>query len=106
MLAKTLLRMDVMCVTLCSVNDAEMRTVFVGVLQIVLSHSRLLEQWRHRAAGGQMEARRVLAEMLTPSGMPIDSQLLVSAKIFQINEIIIYCVLSFSIPTLKKKISS
>ena len=35
---------------------------------MALSHSRLLEQWRSRAAISQNEARRVLAEMLTPSG--------------------------------------
>ncbi|KAJ1146076.1 hypothetical protein NDU88_012358 [Pleurodeles waltl] len=32
------------------------------------SYSRLIQQWRERASRGQAEARRVLAEMLTPSG--------------------------------------
>ena len=32
------------------------------------SHKLLLQQWRDRARSGQAEARRVLAEMLTPSG--------------------------------------
>lgn len=32
------------------------------------SYSRLTQQWRERASTGQAEARRVLAEMLTPSG--------------------------------------
>lgn len=35
---------------------------------MVLTHSKLLEAWRARAKLGQREARRVLAEMLTPSG--------------------------------------
>ncbi|XP_023239006.1 uncharacterized protein LOC111637676, partial [Centruroides sculpturatus] len=35
---------------------------------IALSHGKLLQQWRERAEMGQAEARRVLAEMLTPSG--------------------------------------
>ena len=38
------------------------------LLQIGLTHSNLLKQWRDRAVSGQTEARRVLAEMLTPSG--------------------------------------
>ena len=37
-------------------------------LQIALTHTNLLKQWRDRAISGQTEARRVLAEMLTPSG--------------------------------------
>ena len=37
-------------------------------LQIALTHSRLLQTWRDRAISSQVEARRVLAEMLTPSG--------------------------------------
>ncbi|XP_030853674.1 uncharacterized protein LOC115929231 [Strongylocentrotus purpuratus] len=32
------------------------------------THSLLLNQWRDRAISGQTEARKVLAEMLTPSG--------------------------------------
>ncbi|XP_021940778.1 uncharacterized protein LOC110840210 isoform X3 [Zootermopsis nevadensis] len=35
---------------------------------MVLTHSKLLETWRARVKLGQREARRVLAEMLTPSG--------------------------------------
>lgn len=35
---------------------------------IAFSHGKLLQQWRERAEMGQAEARRVLAEMLTPSG--------------------------------------
>ncbi|XP_031565617.1 uncharacterized protein LOC116300805 isoform X2 [Actinia tenebrosa] len=35
---------------------------------IAQSHIKLLQQWRDRAVSGQTEARRVLAEMLTPSG--------------------------------------
>ncbi|XP_078606310.1 uncharacterized protein LOC144879003 isoform X1 [Branchiostoma floridae x Branchiostoma japonicum] len=35
---------------------------------MALTHGRLLQQWRDRARSGQIEARRVLAEMLTPSG--------------------------------------
>ncbi|XP_046548434.1 uncharacterized protein LOC124258384 isoform X2 [Haliotis rubra] len=37
-------------------------------VRMALTHHRLLLQWRERAASGQQEARRVLAEMLTPSG--------------------------------------
>ena len=33
-----------------------------------MTHANLLKQWRDRAISGQTEARRVLAEMLTPSG--------------------------------------
>ena len=36
--------------------------------QIALTHTNLLETWRERAASGQSETRRVLGEMLTPSG--------------------------------------
>nr|XP_054769989.1 uncharacterized protein LOC129277838 [Lytechinus pictus] len=32
------------------------------------THKLLLKQWRERAISGQLEARKVLAEMLTPSG--------------------------------------
>ncbi|XP_022247033.1 uncharacterized protein LOC106463742 isoform X2 [Limulus polyphemus] len=35
---------------------------------MAISHELLLEEWRERAKSGQAEARRVLAEMLTPSG--------------------------------------
>lgn len=35
---------------------------------MALTHHRLLYRWRDRAISGQVEARRVLAEMLTPSG--------------------------------------
>lgn len=35
---------------------------------MALTHGRLLDVWRERAVSGQVEARRVLAEMLTPSG--------------------------------------
>ena len=35
---------------------------------MALTHFRLLHCWRERATSGQVEARRVLAEMLTPSG--------------------------------------
>ena len=38
------------------------------LFQIALTHIKLLQQWRDRAISGQTEARRVLAEMLTPSG--------------------------------------
>ncbi len=38
---------------------------------MALTHNRLLEEWRERALSGQVEARRVMAEMLTPSGMTI-----------------------------------
>lgn len=38
------------------------------LFQIAQSHKKLLQQWRDRAVSGQIEARRVLAEMLTPSG--------------------------------------
>jgi len=37
-------------------------------VSMVLTHSKLLETWRATAKLGQREARRVLAEMLTPSG--------------------------------------
>lgn len=37
-------------------------------VMIALTHTNLLKQWRDRAVSGQTEARRVLAEMLTPSG--------------------------------------
>ncbi|XP_041369332.1 uncharacterized protein LOC121383395 [Gigantopelta aegis] len=37
-------------------------------VRMSLTHLLLLEQWRERAQTGQAEARRVLAEMLTPSG--------------------------------------
>ncbi|XP_046341366.1 putative uncharacterized protein DDB_G0271606 isoform X2 [Haliotis rufescens] len=37
-------------------------------VRMALTHHRLLLQWRERATSGQQEARRVLAEMLTPSG--------------------------------------
>lgn len=37
-------------------------------VMMVLTHFKLLNKWRERAISGQMEARRVLAEMLTPSG--------------------------------------
>ena len=36
--------------------------------RLALTHSTLLEEWRMQAAQGQRQARRVLAEMLTPSG--------------------------------------
>ncbi|XP_034255427.1 uncharacterized protein LOC117653695 [Thrips palmi] len=36
--------------------------------RIALTHSALLEEWRKQATLGQRQARRVLAEMLTPSG--------------------------------------
>ncbi|KAK3918796.1 Nitrogenase iron protein [Frankliniella fusca] len=35
---------------------------------LALTHSTLLEDWRKQASLGQRQARRVLAEMLTPSG--------------------------------------
>ncbi|XP_065646478.1 uncharacterized protein LOC100198790 isoform X2 [Hydra vulgaris] len=37
-------------------------------VRMALTHSRLLESWRERSISSQVEARRVLAEMLTPSG--------------------------------------
>ncbi|XP_078357524.1 uncharacterized protein LOC144642437 isoform X2 [Oculina patagonica] len=37
-------------------------------VMIAMTHTNLLKQWRDRAVSGQTEARRVLAEMLTPSG--------------------------------------
>jgi len=37
-------------------------------VRMALTHGRLLETWRERATSSQVEARRVLAEMLTPSG--------------------------------------
>ena len=40
---------------------------------MALTHGLLLQQWRTRAVSGQVEARRVLAEMLTPSGSKIDN---------------------------------
>lgn len=36
--------------------------------RLALTHSALLEEWRKQASLGQRQARRVLAEMLTPSG--------------------------------------
>lgn len=36
--------------------------------RLALTHSMLLEEWRKQASLGQRQARRVLAEMLTPSG--------------------------------------
>ncbi len=36
--------------------------------QMAQTHPTLLQQWRDRAITGQIEARRVIAEMLTPSG--------------------------------------
>ena len=38
------------------------------LLQMSLTHTKLLEEWRERASMGQLDARRVIAEMLTPSG--------------------------------------
>ena len=35
---------------------------------MALTHKRLLEEWREKSERGQAEARRVIAEMLTPSG--------------------------------------
>jgi len=35
---------------------------------MALTHKRLLQDWRLRAQQGQAEARRVMAEMLTPAG--------------------------------------
>ncbi len=35
---------------------------------MALTHANLLESWRERALSGQAETRRVLGEMLTPSG--------------------------------------
>ncbi|KAL5012766.1 hypothetical protein ScPMuIL_011317 [Solemya velum] len=37
-------------------------------VMMVFSHKMLLQHWRDSACQGQLEARRVLAEMLTPSG--------------------------------------
>ncbi|XP_052788266.1 uncharacterized protein LOC128223070 [Mya arenaria] len=37
-------------------------------VMLALTHRRLLQDWRTRAQQGQAEARRVLAEMLTPAG--------------------------------------
>lgn len=45
-----------------------LRSVMLLNSQIALTHTNLLKQWRDRAVSGQTEARRVLAEMLTPSG--------------------------------------
>ena len=42
---------------------------FITIFQMALSHMTLLQEWRDRAGQGQSEARRVIAEMLTPSGM-------------------------------------
>lgn len=36
--------------------------------RLAITHSTLLEEWRNQSALGQRQARRVLAEMLTPSG--------------------------------------
>jgi hypothetical protein len=36
---------------------------------MALSHVNLLQEWRDRAGKGQSDARRVIAEMLTPSGI-------------------------------------
>ncbi|XP_013419750.1 uncharacterized protein LOC106180336 isoform X2 [Lingula anatina] len=44
------------------------RCCMFSCVSIALTHPKLLEQWRERAQSGQMEARRVIAEMLTPSG--------------------------------------
>ena len=38
------------------------------LFQIALTHQTLLEEWREKSKRGQTEARRVIAEMLTPSG--------------------------------------
>ena len=35
---------------------------------MALTHQTLLQQWRDRSKQGQAEARRVIGEMLTPSG--------------------------------------
>ncbi|XP_053380699.1 uncharacterized protein LOC123547928 [Mercenaria mercenaria] len=37
-------------------------------VMLALTHKRLLQDWRDRALQGQQEARRVMAEMLTPAG--------------------------------------
>jgi len=37
-------------------------------VKIALTHQTLLEEWREKSKRGQTEARRVIAEMLTPSG--------------------------------------
>lgn len=37
-------------------------------VMMALTHKRLLQSWRDRAQQGQQEARRVMAEMLTPAG--------------------------------------
>ncbi|KAK2551864.1 hypothetical protein P5673_027104 [Acropora cervicornis] len=47
---------------------AQLVEIYIGIAEIGLTHSNLLKQWRDRAVSGQTEARRVLAEMLTPSG--------------------------------------
>lgn len=39
-----------------------------GCTRIATSHANLLENWRKRASTCQKEARRVIAEMLTPTG--------------------------------------
>jgi len=38
---------------------------------MAVTHRKLLQEWRERARKGQLEARRVIAEMLTPSGEEI-----------------------------------
>lgn len=39
-----------------------------GCVRLSLTHPNLLKSWRSRAVSGQMEARKVIAEMLTPAG--------------------------------------
>ena len=40
----------------------------IKFFKMALTHRTLLEEWRRRSRQGQLEARRVIAEMLTPSG--------------------------------------
>ena len=41
---------------------------FILQFQMALTHRKLLQSWRERSKMGQLETRRVLAEMLTPAG--------------------------------------
>ncbi|WAR32022.1 hypothetical protein MAR_034564, partial [Mya arenaria] len=50
------------------VPTEEQQTKYKEGITLALTHRRLLQDWRTRAQQGQAEARRVLAEMLTPAG--------------------------------------
>lgn len=46
---------------------AKKRCCVDNCVMMALTHRTLLEEWRRRSRQGQLEARRVIAEMLTPS---------------------------------------